>query len=970
MDTFFQLFSVAMESELRRILMDIYRGKLKERMLSPSNPAKLERTDVLRYVLSKSTLVPKLSSRVFDENGIGFDTAAAATAAAITDPRTAAVHPRALLSLEALTGGGGAAAAASGGGGEVDGDASAHSMTPPGAASPTVGAYQASLDPADLPAAIAHCTAAAPYLHAPNTEEEVKEVSLWLVADLKHHAGRAMVVEALGFLASSAAAAAAARVAVFDVSEPTLLGAFVNATLALPTRRVKIPAFLETLLIGPEQQALVERMAQAPVLGAPEVTAEALSLASTMGLNTRDLERLLITAPTSGSVAWSGCGPELATWLGIGLPTAEGGTLTCALVANGRVLLGCEEGSSSSSASPMGSFDRGDLLMASEYALRRQVAGHVAAIIRRAAVHAQPATQLDLNDDDESDVDTDPVEASDSDALLPVDSLSLLVARVASVLTARGALPIQSEGTALAASGFTAQLGARSRQLSGLLRTVQSSGNALVMDVGPPPELQGAGAPIVLEAILDPLSKDAQIIGPLLRILNRQLGFSVRLLLLPKAELSELPLKHYYRFAVPELSATQPFRPRVAFQDLPMSRVFTMGVDVPEPWLVEATRAAHDLDNLVLSEVGSAGMDVAFELEALLIQGSCVDPHARSQVQYNPRGLRLQLEHPAEGTMANTLVMSNLGYFQLQAAPGRFSLGLAPGRSRDLYFISGASDLHAPFKHNEAGAWVKSGRGLPIEAPVTVASFQGKWLHLRVAHRPGREGEDVLGSDEDEGAAATARRRISAKKPATDTAAAAAAAAPSSGGRGGGLLSRLGLGGGAKKEKLKETDAAASSKMIHIFTIASGAMYERLQRIMFLSVLRHTKSPVKFWIIKNYMSPDWKRWLPAMAAEHHFEYELVTYKWPTWLNAQHEKQRIIWAYKILFLDVLFPLELDKVIFVDSDQVIRTDMLDLMELDLQGAPLAYTPFCENNKEVSTEGPSHQRARGQRKAQMQL
>ena len=38
----------------------------------------------------------------------------------------------------------------------------------------------------------------------------------------------------------------------------------------------------------------------------------------------------------------------------------------------------------------------------------------------------------------------------------------------------------------------------------------------------------------------------------------------------------------------------------------------------------------------------------------------------------------------------------------------------------------------------------------------------------------------------------------------------------------------------------------------------------------------------------------------------------VTYKWPSWLHKQTEKQRIIWAYKILFLDVLFPLGLRKV----------------------------------------------------------
>lgn len=57
-----------------------------------------------------------------------------------------------------------------------------------------------------------------------------------------------------------------------------------------------------------------------------------------------------------------------------------------------------------------------------------------------------------------------------------------------------------------------------------------------------------------------------------------------------------------------------------------------------------------------------------------------------------------------------------------------------------------------------------------------------------------------------------------------------------------------------------------------------------------------------------------------MAKEYGFQYELVQYKWPHWLHQQTEKQRIIWGYKILFLDVLFPLAVDKVIFVDADQV--------------------------------------------------
>jgi UDP-glucose:glycoprotein glucosyltransferase len=87
-----------------------------------------------------------------------------------------------------------------------------------------------------------------------------------------------------------------------------------------------------------------------------------------------------------------------------------------------------------------------------------------------------------------------------------------------------------------------------------------------------------------------------------------------------------------------------------------------------------------------------------------------------------------------------------------------------------------------------------------------------------------------------------------------------------------------------------------------------------------------------------------------MAQEYGFEYDLVTYKWPSWLHKQSEKQRIIWAYKILFLDVLFPLSLKKVIYVDADQIVRTDMGELYDMDIRGRPLAYTPFCDNNREM--------------------
>ncbi|KAF6171519.1 hypothetical protein GIB67_018043 [Kingdonia uniflora] len=133
---------------------------------------------------------------------------------------------------------------------------------------------------------------------------------------------------------------------------------------------------------------------------------------------------------------------------------------------------------------------------------------------------------------------------------------------------------------------------------------------------------------------------------------------------------------------------------------------------------------------------------------------------------------------------------------------------------------------------------------------------------------------------------------------------------------------------------------------------APFSRYECFLKIMILSVLKNTCRPVKFWFIKNYISPQFKDVIPHMAQEYGFEYEfeLITYKWPSWLHKQKEKQQIIWAYKILFFDVIFLLSLEKVIFVDADQIVRTDMGELYDMDIKRKPLAYTPFCDNNKDM--------------------
>ena len=272
--------------------------------------------------------------------------------------------------------------------------------------------------------------------------------------------------------------------------------------------------------------------------------------------------------------------------------------------------------------------------------------------------------------------------------------------------------------------------------------------------------------------------------------------------------------------------------------------------------------------------------------------------------------------------------MSNLGYFQLKANPGMWHLSLAEGRSEELYFMD-------PQMKEDVTLHFESEESRPTSLMFVLDSLSGRDLRLNVMKRPGHEADDVLDIPSED---------ISAPS-----------ASP--------LLDKVLQWAGIEKTQHVQKREALLAKTatnwqgcefpddpVNVFTIASGHMYERLQKIMILSVLRHTTSCVKFWFIKNYMSPQIKEFLPHFAKKYKFEYGLITYKWPIWLQHQTEKQRKIWAYKILFLDVLFPSNVRKVLFLDSDQIIRTDIRLLYDMDIQGAPLAYTPFCDNNKEM--------------------
>ncbi|RMZ83351.1 hypothetical protein DV737_g1697, partial [Chaetothyriales sp. CBS 132003] len=408
-------------------------------------------------------------------------------------------------------------------------------------------------------------------------------------------------------------------------------------------------------------------------------------------------------------------------------------------------------------------------------------------------------------------------------------------------------------------------------------------------------------------AVVDPVSEVGQSWAPILKTLCELDGVNTKIFLNPKSSLSELPVKRFYRQV---LSSAPAFNqdgslqaPGAAFTKLPLDTLFNLGMVVPPSWLVSPEEANADPDNIKFNVAGNdADADVVYKLDNILIEGHARDVTAGPP----PRGVQLLLGTTEQAHVTDTIIMANLGYFQFKANPGFWKISLKPGRSSKIFHIDSVGPNGYSAQPGDA------------TSSVAVLSFDGLTLFPRLSRRPGMEDEDVLEESSSKGQVAKIVNK------------------------GASFLSSLGL--------TKDTKTQSTNAEINIFSVASGHLYERMLSIMLVSVMRHTTHTVKFWFIEQFLSPSFKSTLPILAEHYNFEYEMVTYKWPHWLRGQREKQREIWGYKILFLDVLFPVDLDKVIFVDADQIVRTDMIDLTRVDLHGAPYGFTPMCDSRTEM--------------------
>lgn len=404
---------------------------------------------------------------------------------------------------------------------------------------------------------------------------------------------------------------------------------------------------------------------------------------------------------------------------------------------------------------------------------------------------------------------------------------------------------------------------------------------------------------------------------------------------------SSLPITSYYRFVDGSPLEEHSSWPKASFSNLPTKHVLTTRMDVPEPWDVQKVYAIQDTDNLRCDKNSCGDISfyealrknsdnydkstviesaddltvVEYGLNHLLFFGQCYDLSTGTP----PNGLQFSLTEPIsdrdmdpeavfrvlpDGTLhddslsdskatyaTDTLVMKTAGYWQLRANPGVWELKIADESKGSSIFDIVKKSL----SDTEDGRVNMKDISVETSKTLVMKDFMSRPEVVLVKRRLGFESAELFAPEED------------GNNDDDDT--------------------------------------------VHVFSLATGHLYERFLKIMMLSVTKRTSTKVKFWLFENFLSPSFKASALAMAEKIGCEVEFVTYKWPEgWLRGQSEQQRIIWGYKILFLDVLFPLNLKKIIYVDADQVVRGDLKELWDLDLMNAPYGYTPMCSSREDT--------------------
>lgn len=237
--------------------------------------------------------------------------------------------------------------------------------------------------------------------------------------------------------------------------------------------------------------------------------------------------------------------------------------------------------------------------------------------------------------------------------------------------------------------------------------------------------------------IVDPISETAQRWSGLLELLSTLDRVAITIHFDPNPEATEIKVKRFYRESLrPKLTFDvdgNEVSPDVRFLDLPSSPIYTLGMTVPQAWIIRPKDSPLDLDNLMLNQLHEP-THVQFELKQLVMDG-----HAREGVSTPPTGLQLQLRDE-DGVVSDTQVMTNLGYLQFKAPPGVYHLGIRPGRGQDVFSMQSAGN----------DGW-ESRSVAETGDIVTLTSLEGNTIYPRFTRREGMEEADVFVEEESGG---------------------------------------------------------------------------------------------------------------------------------------------------------------------------------------------------------------------------
>ena len=129
-------------------------------------------------------------------------------------------------------------------------------------------------------------------------------------------------------------------------------------------------------------------------------------------------------------------------------------------------------------------------------------------------------------------------------------------------------------------------------------------------------------------AVVEPLSRGAQKLVPLLSTLQKVINMKIKIFLNCVDKHSDMPLKNFFRFVLePELVFGEAalIKRSAVFGSMPTKPLFTLAMVTPDNWLVEAKVSPYDLDNIHLDQVDGKGVWADFRLEHLLFEGHCFE---------------------------------------------------------------------------------------------------------------------------------------------------------------------------------------------------------------------------------------------------------------------------------------------------------------------------------------------------------